>query len=403
MTATWTSSIAQIQTSNLDAAIIGCRRVYGDAAVTVDSDFRWTANVVTLGPVTLIQGAIDVHAQLTFTLHRHTLIVAREQAQHVTTKFHGRYSTNPGKTALLYSPGERIEIDLDAGLRARNMTFAPEFLEAQFAAMTGESIAGIHFQNGVDLQSPTGALINQVCLYVDHHLDRGGAPLPAALTSSLCETISRALLMGQAHNHSYLFDKPAPPSSRTIVRMVEEYLDAHASGPIVASDLADLTGAPMKSIDAAFQLHRQTTSLAFLRQRRLERARRLLLEDRSMPITQVAQMAGYLRIESFQDNYFKTFKETPLETRRRGFVGAASSARFSQHEPLPTPEARLSLLTDREKLICRLVVQGRLNKQIADELAIAERTVKHQRSLALKKLGVTSTVDLVKLWERLSK
>jgi hypothetical protein len=44
---------------------------------------------------------------------------------------------------------------------------------------------------------------------------------------------------------------------------------------------------------------------------------------------------------------------------------------------------------------------GRLNKQIADELGIAERTVKLQRAQLMAKLGVGSAAGLGALAERL--
>ena len=65
-------------------------------------------------------------------------------------------------------------------------------------------------------------------------------------------------------------------------------------------------------------------------------------------------------------------------------------------------EARLLLdsLTPRESEVMQLVVAGMLNKQIAAELAIAEKTVKLHRGRVMQKLGVTSVADLVRLGQR---
>lgn len=61
-------------------------------------------------------------------------------------------------------------------------------------------------------------------------------------------------------------------------------------------------------------------------------------------------------------------------------------------------EQRLTL-SDRELAVIRLAAQGWLNKQIADELNIALRTVKLYRQRAMEKLGLTKTVELVPLLE----
>jgi len=63
--------------------------------------------------------------------------------------------------------------------------------------------------------------------------------------------------------------------------------------------------------------------------------------------------------------------------------------------------ARFDSLTPRERAVFDRVVLGRLNKQIAEELGIAERTVKLQRAQLMAKLGVGSPVELGRLDERL--
>lgn len=58
---------------------------------------------------------------------------------------------------------------------------------------------------------------------------------------------------------------------------------------------------------------------------------------------------------------------------------------------------RLAQLTDREREVMQCVIRGRLNKQIAAELGIAEPTVKIHRGRLMAKLGVASVAELVML------
>ena len=60
--------------------------------------------------------------------------------------------------------------------------------------------------------------------------------------------------------------------------------------------------------------------------------------------------------------------------------------------------ARFAGLTPREIEVLEHVVQGKLNKQIADDLGIHERTVKLHRTAITTKLGVPSVAGLTKLW-----
>ncbi len=57
---------------------------------------------------------------------------------------------------------------------------------------------------------------------------------------------------------------------------------------------------------------------------------------------------------------------------------------------------RLEQLTPREAEVLRLVVAGRLNKQIADELDISMKTVEAHRARVMEKMAVRTLADLVK-------
>ena len=60
--------------------------------------------------------------------------------------------------------------------------------------------------------------------------------------------------------------------------------------------------------------------------------------------------------------------------------------------------ATFAMLTGRELEVLKHVVQGRLNKQIAYDLGIHERTVKLHRTAVTAKLGVHSAAELTRLW-----
>lgn len=59
--------------------------------------------------------------------------------------------------------------------------------------------------------------------------------------------------------------------------------------------------------------------------------------------------------------------------------------------------ALLESLTPREFEVMQRVIAGLLNKQIADELGAAEKTIKIHRGRVMAKMGVTSVAELVRL------
>jgi FixJ family two-component response regulator len=62
---------------------------------------------------------------------------------------------------------------------------------------------------------------------------------------------------------------------------------------------------------------------------------------------------------------------------------------------------RLASLTAREREVFDAVASGKLNKQVADDLGMAERTVKLHRSRVMEKLAVGSAAELGRLAERM--
>ena len=88
-------------------------------------------------------------------------------------------------------------------------------------------------------------------------------------------------------------------------------------------------------------------------------------------------------------------KEDLVAAVRRALVhDEQSRAERARLQALRQP---FELLTDREREVLRHVVQGQLNKQIAADLGIHERTVKLHRTHLTTKLKVHSVAELTRL------
>ena len=73
---------------------------------------------------------------------------------------------------------------------------------------------------------------------------------------------------------------------------------------------------------------------------------------------------------------------------------ASSAAALAARASVQGVQQRLAELTEREREVMRLVVDGRPNKLIADELAISVRTVEVHRARVFDKMQVKSAVEL---------
>lgn len=60
-------------------------------------------------------------------------------------------------------------------------------------------------------------------------------------------------------------------------------------------------------------------------------------------------------------------------------------------------DERLASLTEREREVMQRVIEGKLNKVIADELGISVKTVEFHRAKVMEKMGADSVAGLVQL------
>jgi RNA polymerase sigma factor (sigma-70 family) len=100
------------------------------------------------------------------------------------------------------------------------------------------------------------------------------------------------------------------------------------------------------------------------------------------------------------DFLVKPFQQEQLLEAVRRALSRGSRERAEALE-LRALEEALARLTERERMVCELVAQGLLNKQVAGSLGTTENTVKVHRTRAMEKLGVSSLPDLVRLLERI--
>ena len=92
----------------------------------------------------------------------------------------------------------------------------------------------------------------------------------------------------------------------------------------------------------------------------------------------------------------KPFKEEALVSLVERMLEQAKST-FSENQVSASRDALLGKLTSRESQVLERIVAGRLNKQIADDLAISIKTVEAHRANIMEKLGANTVADLLKI------
>lgn len=101
------------------------------------------------------------------------------------------------------------------------------------------------------------------------------------------------------------------------------------------------------------------------------------------------------------DFFEKPFNDNELANRVLEALDHDARQRSAQASA-QTIATRLDTLTSREKQVMELILAGKFNKVIADELKISMRTVEVHRARLLDKMGVKTAVELAQLLNRRS-
>lgn len=133
----------------------------------------------------------------------------------------------------------------------------------------------------------------------------------------------------------------------------------------------------------------------------LELFERLLAQGCDLPVIfltghgEVPQAVQALKRGAF-DFLEKPFNDNELADRVSEAL-AHDAQRRARGQHSSAIQARLASLSSREKEVMRCILDGKMNKIIADDLGISMRTVEVHRSHIFEKMGVKSAVDLANL------
>jgi len=92
----------------------------------------------------------------------------------------------------------------------------------------------------------------------------------------------------------------------------------------------------------------------------------------------------------------KPFSDAQLRQLVSDCLGRAAAAKRESRGERDASE-RIERLTGRERQVLELIVAGRLNKQIADDLGISIKTVEAHRANIMDKLGARTMADLMRI------
>jgi len=119
-----------------------------------------------------------------------------------------------------------------------------------------------------------------------------------------------------------LLEKPSLLNNhmdKNLVIRAEEFIDAHCMNLATIQEIADRLNTSSRNLQLSFKKYRNYTPMQFLRESKLKRAHKIILQKRDSNVTvkEVALSVGIFDLNRFGKYYLEQFGELPSETIRK--------------------------------------------------------------------------------------
>jgi|APSaa5957512535_1039671.scaffolds.fasta_scaffold43500_2 AraC-like DNA-binding protein len=165
----------------------------------------------------------------------------------------------------------------------------------------------------------TVASYAQIIMTVCDDINRDDSGLSGQLVAQQLEQMLISLLLMELPNtYSDILKQDIYQAPSSVLRCVDSYIDSYFAAQITVKDLAKAAGTSIRTLQKAFYTHKGISPMTYLRDRRLEHARKLLLniDSNHESITDVALSCGFTHMSRFAQHYKIRFGELPSETGR---------------------------------------------------------------------------------------
>jgi AraC family transcriptional regulator len=218
--------------------------------------------------------------------------------------------SDPG-TINLTPPGVEGTWEASASSRAVVVVIRPEFISRAIEEHWGADSSKVGIKKQFLIRD---SVIEATTLNLAREA-ASGSPAGRLYLESGCEFLAHHLI----YRYSNL--SPAPPrsvgglSSRRL-RLVLEYIEETLGQPIKLRDLAALAGTSARHFERAFRQSTGSSPHAYVMNRRLHRARVLLINQPELPIDQIALRFGFSSSSHFSLAFRRQNGLTPTAFRK---------------------------------------------------------------------------------------
>ncbi len=224
--------------------------------------------------------------------------------------------------------------DVDFGLDFQQFAWRVprRIVNQKLAARTGRPVTRpVEFDHRLDMLTTPSAALREIFDSLVLNIDSASPSSAKLVLPELENALIVSLLCTAQHNYRDLLDGPTPSAAPWQVLRAERYIEAHWDEPITIEDMVSATGASARSIFRAFKKSRGYSPFQFVKELRLQQARRMLDSDASdLTVTEVAVTCGFENLSRFSKDFSRAFGEL------RAAIGSQKSQKSDSPRPVVT-------------------------------------------------------------------
>jgi AraC-like DNA-binding protein len=296
------------------------RKFYGDIRFSLPNEnknFTGLTNHRQLKSIGLTYAAhqANLNIQLPAFQFYGQLLAYRGAARVKTSR---RFFDVDRKNVFVGSPDQFLDLEYPADFEQLVLKIDPAALEKKFETLTGKAVVQrLQFESHTDVKSATYQHLHQMFFFLLSRLDSTDEFHPWAV-EEFEQTLITTFICTHRHNLSHLLDRTPTDVAPWQVRKAEEYIEANWDQPLTVEALSIVTGASARSIFHFFKKSRGYSPMDFVRHKRLEHARTLLMDPHSREsVTEVAFACGFGNLGHFANYYHRKYGELPSHTAKR--------------------------------------------------------------------------------------
>lgn len=287
--------------------------------------FSLAQRIGNLGPLTVGEIAFGADVRLECGELHNSYHVNIPMTGHIESEHGGVRVTADTEFATVYQPDVHTVLPYcSAQTRLLCVKFDRSVVDdALRDALGNTATAQINFGHTMQIHSGGGRAWAQMAMMLNDQISRPDSILHEPLVGlPFIDSLVRGLLVVADHPHRGAVVKPVKPVGSRLVKAAVEIIEADAHLPLTVSAIAARSYGSVRALQEAFRRELETTPMAYMRDVRLRRAHRALVEaDPSVAtVASIAHDWGFTNLGRFAETHAARYGEPPAVTLRRTLI-----------------------------------------------------------------------------------